>query len=155
MGIVSFTTGFEIAAYGSFIGAGKARGVFLTNGSMNVLRIPLCCVCLYGRDHFVQGLAFALGLGSSKNLPQLGNFNCICWVIMGTAATKAALFAVWLNTRWFSQTYFKDSSLLTKKACIEIQLSASPKPSSALPEYASVPLGSDSEHGGSGGVEKT
>lgn len=146
MGMVSFTTGFEIAAYGSFLGAGKARGVFLTNGSMNILRIPLCCLCLYGRRHFFGGMAFAIGLGSPESLPLLGTFNCICFTIMGTAATKALLFAIWLNTRFFSQTYFKDSSLLTKKASFEIQLGPTKTASSS--EYSSVPLGSDSEHGG-------
>jgi len=110
-GYVSFGVGFEMASYGAFIGAGKAREVFFTNGSMNILRVPACAFCLFGSRGFFHGLAWSLGLRNSYP-PTVGNFECVCAVIAVTAVFKAALFAVWLNLRWFRQLYFKDCTLI-------------------------------------------
>lgn len=116
MGIVSFGVGFEMAAYGAFLGAGKARDVFLTNGSMNVLRVPLCVVCLFGQHNFSRGIAWAVGLSGGTPPPPIGDFRCVCYVIMFTAVCKALLFSVWLFRRYLTKSYFHDSSLLANKS---------------------------------------
>lgn len=151
MGMVSFATGFEFSSFGAFIGAGKARDVFLTNGSCNIARVPLCVLCIFGRANFFRGLAFCFGLGSTHGLRLYGNFDCICWVIMFTAVIKAFLFFTWLNLRWFSERYFLDSTLLAVKAIVadaaEIQMRTLSQPEKHDQAYTSLPLSSDSEHG--------
>ena len=116
-GAVAFGVGFEMAAYGSFIGAGKAREVFLTNGSMNLCRIPVAVYCIFGRSGFWLGLLWALGFSSTTDLPStVGSFDSICWVIAGTAVLKAMLFFCWLSLRFCRGTYFCDSSLVVVEA---------------------------------------
>jgi len=156
-GFVSFGVGFEIAAYGAFIGAGKAREVFLTNGSMNLLRVPIASLCMFGSSGFWRGLTWALGINGKSPPVPTGDFLCICWVIAGTAVCKAALFAIWLNLRWFRGTYFHDSSLLqncsTAGAAAETSGSDSGSEDLALADKvggaaAYIELSQVSEHGG-------
>jgi len=110
-GCVAFSVGFEMGSYGAWIGAGKAREVFLTNGSMNLVRIPVSVLCLFGQSNFWKGLGWALGMRNHLP-PTVGTFECIVWVIAYTACAKAALFALWLGLRFTRQTYFLDSSLI-------------------------------------------
>jgi hypothetical protein len=147
-----------MASYGAFIGAGKAREVFFTNGSMNILRIPVCAFCLFGSRGFFNGLAWSLGLRNSYP-PTVGDFECVCAVIAVTAVCKAALFAVWLNLRWFRQLYFKDCTLImeTKPTTTAITTAQVGSPladnendNEDGENQAYIELSQVSEHGGKG-----
>jgi putative MATE family efflux protein len=110
-GFASFGVGFEMATYGAFIGAGKAREVFLTNGSMNILRIPLCVACIFGSKNFGAGLAWVMGFKAAP--PAItGDFSCIAIIIACTAVAKAALFCCWLQYRYWTGVNFSDAILI-------------------------------------------
>ena len=113
-GFVMACIGFEIAAFGAMLGAGKASYTCFINGSMNIARIPLCSACLYHRDGFFPVLLWLLGWSNHNTLREkpTGTFKCLCLIIAATAVFKALFFAIWLGYRWCSGVYFSDSYLV-------------------------------------------
>jgi len=121
--------GFEMACYGAFIGAGKARLVFSINSTMNLLRIPITVLGMYGQS--IHALAWAVGLvprapNDTKNrsansvthggvaIPLIGDFDAVCFAIAITGIMKAISFGLILAHRYYSNLLFRDSNLVSR-----------------------------------------
>jgi hypothetical protein len=64
VGYVMATVGVEMACYGAMVGAGQAGKIVLINGSMNLARVPIAVLCLYGTARFWSAMAWAVGITS-------------------------------------------------------------------------------------------
>jgi len=128
-GTVMAFIGFEMACYGAFIGAGKARLVFIINSTMNLGRIPITVFRMYGGHEQLVALTWAVGLvprdprdtrSRSANtvthggiaIPLIGNFDAVCYSIAITSIMKAATFAAILGHRYYTNLLFRDSNLV-------------------------------------------
>jgi putative MATE family efflux protein len=92
MGIFMFTVPIDITLEGILIGAGRTTIPMKISVVMNLLRIPIACVVIYGPEGFVNGCLFALGFAPG-NLPEpasmMTSFLGITWAIILSAAGKA------------------------------------------------------------------
>ncbi len=134
-GKIMVFVGFEMACYGVFIGAGKAKLVFLVNATSNFLRIPLASYAIHGgfnKDMYI-GFLWAIGIvsdhkndikdtnhgfvthgGNILHIP--GNFDGVCWVIAVTCIIKSSVFLMMLAWRQYSKIYFRDSNLISSSS---------------------------------------
>lgn len=117
MGWVMPFVGIEMAAYGAFVGAGKANRVFFVNGGFNMLRIPLCVALMYKQSDFLGACVWSLGFEfmlDSNDYPykNIGTFTGITNAIVYTSIGKAVVFTYWLSHRYMTGLYFTDSKLV-------------------------------------------
>ena len=123
-GCIMALVGFEMACYGTFLGAGKARTVFLTSATMNLLRIPLTILGLYGTADFWLNLAWSFGFVSGdinadtgaiihggRVVDMVGKFDIVCWAIVATCVVKSLIYGCMLGYRQYSGLLFSDCTL--------------------------------------------
>ena len=115
-GFVLSLIGFEMASYGSLLGAGMTRTICIVNGSMNVLRIPITVLCLYYNRSFQDiftVILWVFGLHSTLDFTPAGNFYCIAGAIAGTASAKAFIWMLFFTYKAYTKTYFSGFRLIT------------------------------------------
>ena len=125
MGKIMVFVGFEMASYGVFIGAGRARLVFFINATLNLFRIPITVYQMYDSNYRLIALAWALGFSDDSKYAQvkaldtghsgiaiIGDFNAVCFSIAITSVMKAVVYSVLLSWRQYSELLFKDSNLI-------------------------------------------
>ena len=127
-GFIMAFVGFEMACYGVFIGAGKARIVFFTNATMNLIRIPITVIGMYGTSDLLVTLAWSIGFIKREKsdftnlnagtvthggniIPLIGTFDSVCFSIAITSFLKAFVYLCMLSWRHYSNLLFRDSSL--------------------------------------------
>jgi putative MATE family efflux protein len=92
MGIFMFTVPIDITLEGILIGAGRTTTPMKISVIMNLLRIPIACMVIYGPENFLDGCLFAFGF-APENLPEpasmMTSFLGITWAIIISAAGKA------------------------------------------------------------------
>ena len=92
MGIFMFTVPIDITLEGILIGVGRTTIPMKISVVMNLLRIPIACIVIYGPEGFIQGLLFAIGFEPSSMPEPAGitkSFLGITWAIVLSAAGKA------------------------------------------------------------------
>ncbi|KAL3797173.1 hypothetical protein ACHAW5_006035 [Stephanodiscus triporus] len=115
-GWVMSLIGFEMACYGSLLGAGRANIACFVNGACNILRIPLAIFCLYSSRPAIEiawMTLWAFGLSGMENFPKpTGDFYCIGGVIAFTACMKAIIWFGYFSYLWMSGRYLRGASLV-------------------------------------------
>ena len=131
-----------MGCYGVFIGAGKAKIVFMINATCNLLRIPLSAYGMFEADDALTALGWAVGfIRPNRNdykdvnhsqvthgghvLTINGGFEAVCWAIAFTSIIKACTFGCMLGWRHYSGTLFTDSSLIGQEVSDAAYASAS------------------------------
>jgi putative MATE family efflux protein len=92
MGIFMFTVPIDVTLEGILIGVGRTTIPMKISVVMNLLRIPIACIVIYGPEGFFQGVLFALGFEPSSMPEPAGmtqSFLGITWAIVLSAAGKA------------------------------------------------------------------
>lgn len=100
MGWAMWAVGAEMSLYGAMIGAGRTHMTLLVSGVLNISRVPLAAVLLFGIDEFWGGTLWAaFGFGQAPAIT--GDFGALPWTIVATAMCKALLYSVylWLTRR--------------------------------------------------------
>lgn len=116
IGWVMSLVGFEMACYGSLLGAGRANIACCVNGACNILRIPLAIYCMYSSLPVIvmaQMTLWAFGISGMENFPQpTGDFYCIGGVIALTASIKAVIWFGYFLSLWISGKYFRGARIV-------------------------------------------
>jgi putative MATE family efflux protein len=92
MGIFMFTVPIDVTLEGILIGVGRTTIPMKISVVMNLLRIPIACIIIYGFSGFFQGCLFAFGFEvSPRPVPASieQSFMGITWAIVLSAGGKA------------------------------------------------------------------
>lgn len=96
MGWVMWAIGWEMSLYGAMIGAGRTHMTLLVSGALNVCRVPLAAVLLFGVSGAASGTMWAaFGVGDAPALQ--GDFSALPMTIAITAVIKASLYSIYLR----------------------------------------------------------
>jgi hypothetical protein len=117
LGYVMFFVGWEMASFGALLGAGKASFLCWVNGSLNLARVPIAVLCMYGYENFWVVLKWVLGFSNGiDHINPSGDFSCIVYSVASTAVFKAVFFMCSFAYRYGSGLYFTDCNLVEKTA---------------------------------------
>jgi putative MATE family efflux protein len=94
MGWVMWAVGFEMSMFGAMVGTGRTQVAFVISGGINMLRVPIAVVLVFGSQQLLAGTAWAvLGMGPAPVVT--GGFSALALTIGVTAILKAILYAMY------------------------------------------------------------
>jgi Na+-driven multidrug efflux pump len=91
MGWFMWSVGVSIAIFGAMVGEGKTGKAMLFGASMNLARIPMALIFMFGLNRLPDALEWMVGFKASAP-PLIGGFEGIVWAIILSAIGKAVLF---------------------------------------------------------------